>query len=67
MDSFSGYFWKSMNNILNYWNIQRKNCKELSIHPDDLAEDFIQLGKLKEGTVYSMEKRYIASPENYLD
>jgi hypothetical protein len=30
-DSFSGYF-QSMNNILNYWNIQRKNCKDFSIN-----------------------------------
>jgi hypothetical protein len=44
-----------------------QNCKRLfNQHPDDLAEDLSNLEK-KEGTEYSMEKRYIASRENYLD
>jgi hypothetical protein len=43
MDSFSGYFWKSMNNILNYLFSARIAKRLFKTHPDDSAEDLSNL------------------------
>jgi hypothetical protein len=68
MDSFSGYFWKSMNNILNYWIFSARIAKRLSIRntSDDFCRRFIQLENWRNNRVFNGKTIYSKSPENYL-